>query len=81
MEGLQERIKILKERINALELALGNPKVTIDKSHSIYVLERAKRLLKEFEFKFYEFEFKFYELEFSVECLVEEVNKKIKNLE
>jgi len=28
---MEENIKILRERINALELALANPKVTIDK--------------------------------------------------
>ena len=70
MEGLQENIKTLKERINALELALSNPKVTIDKSHSIYVLERAKLLLDELEFKFYEFEY-----------ITQKVNEEIKNLE
>lgn len=64
MEGLQERIKILKERINALELALANPKVTIDKRYANYTLERGKKFLKELEFKFYELE----------------INEKIKNL-
>mgnify|MGYP006056998817 CR=1 FL=1 len=74
MEGLQENIKTLKERINALELALANPKVTIDKSHSIYVLERAKLLLDELEFKFYEF------ID-STEYITQKVNEEIKNLE
>jgi hypothetical protein len=74
MEGLQENIKRLRERINALELALADPKVTIDKTHSIYVLERAKLLLDEFEFKFYEF------ID-STEYITQKVNEEIKNLE
>jgi hypothetical protein len=46
---MEENIKRLRERINALELALANPKVTIDKRYANYTLERGKKLLKEIE--------------------------------